>query len=86
MTFQPGQSGNPAGRPRGSRNARAWIALRRRCGAAPRCEGGMLLHAVWMKAVNPENWILDTTADAISPIVLGSCMTRRSPSAPRAGS
>jgi hypothetical protein len=30
----------------------------------------MLLHAVWVKAVNPENWEIDTVADAIGPVVL----------------
>jgi hypothetical protein len=46
----------------------------------------MLLHAVRVKAVNPENREIHTIADAIGPVVLGSCMTRRTPSAPRAAS
>ena len=29
-------------------------------GAAPGREGRMLLHAIWVKAVNPENRIIDT--------------------------
>src|ERR1700677_2647150 len=31
----------------------------------------MLLHAVWVKAVNPEDREIDTVADAIGPVVLG---------------
>jgi hypothetical protein len=31
----------------------------------------MLLHAVWVKAVDPENREIDTIADAIGPVVLG---------------
>jgi hypothetical protein len=31
----------------------------------------MLLHTVWLKAVNPENREIDTIADAIGPVVLG---------------
>jgi hypothetical protein len=30
----------------------------------------MLLHAVWVKAVNPENREINTIADAIGPIAL----------------
>jgi len=29
----------------------------------------MLLHAVWVKAVNPENREIDTIADAIGPVL-----------------
>jgi hypothetical protein len=39
----------------------------------------MLLDAVWVKAVNPENWVIDTV-NGIGPIVLaGSCMNLRIP-------
>src|SRR5438552_10732577 len=31
----------------------------------------MLLHAMWVKAVNPENRVIDPIANAISPVVLG---------------
>jgi hypothetical protein len=41
-------------------------------GAALSSEGRMLPHTVGMKAVNPEDRVLDTIADAISPIVLGN--------------
>jgi hypothetical protein len=30
----------------------------------------MLLNALWVKAVNPENRVIDTIADGISPVVL----------------
>jgi hypothetical protein len=33
----------------------------------------MLLHAVWVKAVDPENRIIDTTTDAISRIRSLAC-------------
>jgi hypothetical protein len=34
-------------------------------------KGRMLLHAMWVKAVNPENRVIDTIADGIGPVVLG---------------
>src|SRR5690242_6378503 len=40
-------------------------------GAVPGRERRMLLHAVWVKAVNPENREIDTIADAIDPVVFG---------------
>ena len=55
-------------------------------GAALGRECHMLLRAVRVKAVNPENKEIHTIADAIGPVVSGSCMTRRRPSAPRAAS
>ena len=39
-------------------------------GAVPGREGRMLLHSMWVKAVNPENRVIDTIADAIGPVVL----------------
>jgi hypothetical protein len=30
-----------------------------------------LLHAVWVKAVNPENREIDAITDAVGPVVLG---------------
>jgi hypothetical protein len=39
-------------------------------GAVPGGEGRMLLHAVWMKPVNPENRVIDAIADGIGPVVL----------------
>ena len=41
-------------------------------GAALGSEGRMLLHAVRMKAVDPENRMLVTIADAVSSIILGN--------------
>ena len=35
-------------------------------------EGRVLLHAMWVKAVNPENRVIDTIADAIGSVVLGN--------------
>lgn len=40
-------------------------------GAALRREGRMLLHAIRVKAVNPENQVIDTMADAIAALLLG---------------
>ena len=40
--------------------------------SAPGREGRMLLHSMWMKAVDPENRIIDTIAHAISPVVVGN--------------
>jgi len=40
-------------------------------GAAFGGEGRMLFHAVGVKAVNPENRVIDTVADAIRSIGLG---------------
>jgi hypothetical protein len=36
-------------------------------GAVLGSECRMLLHAVWVKAINPENREIDTVADAIGP-------------------
>jgi hypothetical protein len=40
-------------------------------GAVPGREGRMLLHAMWVKTVNPENRVIDTIANAIGSVVLG---------------
>jgi hypothetical protein len=40
--------------------------------ADPGREGRMLLHAMRVKAVNPEDWVIDTIADVIGPILLGN--------------
>jgi hypothetical protein len=39
-------------------------------GAALGREGRMPLHAMWVKAVDPENGVIDTIADAIGPVAL----------------
>ena len=53
-------------------------------GAVPGREGRMLLNAMWVKAVNPEDRVIDTITDAISPVVLGEL--RDPPEAERAQS
>jgi hypothetical protein len=40
------------------------------CGAVSGREGRVLLCAMRVKAINPENRIIDTIADAIGPVVL----------------
>jgi hypothetical protein len=40
-------------------------------GAVPGREGRMLLHAMGVKAVNPEHRVINTIADAIGPVVRG---------------
>jgi hypothetical protein len=40
-------------------------------GAAPGREGRMLLHAMGVKAVDPEDRVIDTIADAVGPHVFG---------------
>jgi hypothetical protein len=39
-------------------------------GAALGCERRMLLHAVWVKAVDPENRVIDSIANAVGTVVL----------------
>jgi len=34
-------------------------------------EGCVLLHAMWVKAVNPKDGVIDTVTDAIRPVVFG---------------
>jgi hypothetical protein len=40
----------------------------------PGHEGCMLLHAMWVEAVDPEDRVIDTLADAIGPIVRGKLL------------
>ena len=49
-------------------------------------KGCVLFDGVWMVTINPEDWIVYTVSDRISPRILGHCITRRMPSAPKAAS
>jgi hypothetical protein len=49
-------------------------------------KGGMLFDGVWVISIDPEDRIIETVADAVSSRVVGICITRRIPSAPKAAS
>ena len=40
-------------------------------GAVSGREGSVLPHTMWVKAINPEDGVIDTVTDSISPVVFG---------------
>jgi hypothetical protein len=49
-------------------------------------KGCVLFDGVWMVPIDPEDRIIYTVSDCVSPVFSGNCIARRMPSAPKAAS